>query len=280
MLIIPIVHFIIFWGAVNFNSILLGFPRLNIETQTLYFTAKNFEFLWSFLGENGELRIALINTLVTWAFLTVFLIPWAFTLTYFLYKKIPLSGVWRTMLFVPSLLPVVAMTSVFQFIIHPNAPVGKLVTLLTGESYAFLQEKQFAGASIIVYMFWTNFGGAFILMSGAMARMPKELLESARIDGAGMLTELIKIIFPLSWPTISMLLLLNTASIFTSTGPILLLTQGQNDTQTISFWIFQQVRFSQYYIPSALGLVFTAVLFPIILVVRWALGKVYADVEF
>jgi len=280
MLIIPIVHFAIFWGAVNFNSILLGFQRLNINTQKLYFTFENFKFLKAYFGKSGELRVALGNTLLTWAFLTVFLIPWAFIITYFLYKKIPLGGVWRTMLFIPSLLPAVAMTSIFFYIIQPGAPVGKLATLLTGQQFAFLNDIKYAKWAIILYIFWTNFGGSFILISGAMARVPKEVLESARLDGAGLWTEMLRIILPLCWPTISMLLLLNMAGIFTSSGPILLLTKGQNNTATLSYWIFQEVRFSQYYVPSAMGLVCTAVLFPIVLLVRWGLGKVYADVEF
>ena len=114
-----------------------------------------------------------------------------------------------------------------------------------------------------------------------MSRTPKDIIESAQIDGAGMRVEMLKIVFPLCWPTISMLIILNTAGIFTATGPVLLLTKGKYGTPTISYWIFDQINTHQnYYTTSAAGLVFTAVLLPVVLFVRWALGKVYADVEF
>ena len=79
-----------------------------------------------------------------------------------------------------------------------------------------------------------------------------------------------------------MILILNIASIFTATGPILLLTKGQGETTTISFWIFNEVNNpnASLFVPAALGLACTAVLYPIITFVRWGLGKVYSDVEY
>lgn len=113
-----------------------------------------------------------------------------------------------------------------------------------------------------------------------MSRVPKEVIESARLDGAGMWREMLKIVLPLCWPTISVLLLLNLASIFTATGPILLLTKGEAGTKTLSYWIFDLTRMNVLGEPAALGLVCTLLLFPIILVSRWGLNKVYANVEF
>ena len=101
MLLIPAIHFMIFWGVVNFNSILLAFQRLDRTTGEKYLTFKNFEALVE-LFETNELKDALVNTLITAGFQIIFLLPWGFFLTYFLYKKIPLRGLWRTFLFLPS----------------------------------------------------------------------------------------------------------------------------------------------------------------------------------
>ena len=280
MLLIPIVHFIIFWGIVNFNSILYAFERLNPVTKERYFTTDNFNMI-SVLFKSGELRKAFGNTILTWAFLTVFLLPWSFLLTYFLYKKIPLKGFWRTMLFVPTLLPAVAMTSIFRYLIYPQAPIGKFIGFFMEQTPAFLENGDYARWTVIVYIFLTNFGGQFVLLSGAMARVPKEVTESAYLDGAGMRVEMLRIVLPLCWPTLSMLLLLNTASLFTASGPVLLLTEGYYDTKTISYWIFEQTMWgNNYYVAAALGMSCTALLFPIVIFVRWALSKVYANVEF
>ena len=281
MLIVPAAHFVVFWGIANFNLILLAFQGLNPTTQKVYWTFNNFRMIWALFGKYGALREALGNTLLTWGFLCFFLLPWSFVLTYFIYKKIRLSPMWRTVLFLPTLLPAVAMASIFTYIIYPDAPFGKFMALFAKNIPAFLNDPRYAKWTIVFYIFWTNFGGSFILISGAMARVPKEIIESAYLDGAGMGTELRRILFPLCWPTLSTLLLLNTAGLFMASGPVLILTYGENGTATISFWIFNQVnKLKNYYTTSALGLACTLVLFPIVLLVRWGLSKIYANVEF
>ena len=280
MLLIPVVHFIIFWGAVNFNSIFMAFFRLDTIKGTYYHTWNNFKLL-GMHWESGVLKEAFLNTFLTWVFL-VFLLPWAFFLAYFLYKRIRFTALWRTVLFVPTILPVIAMTSVFKYIVgYYDGPVGKLWQFFGAEPLQFLAEPSLARWTVIFYIFWTNFGGQFILMTSAMARVPKEVVESAYLDGAGMRVEMLSILLPLCWPTISMLTLLNLAGFFTVSGPILLLTNGQAKTGTISFFIFDIIfRGSNYNEPSALGLILTAALLPIVLLARWGMGKVYAGVEY
>lgn len=277
MLLIPVAHFIVFWCYVNFNSILMAFQRYNIYEGGSYFTLNNFKALDTYV----DLKIGFLNTLLTFG-LMLFILQWGFFVTYFLYKNIALSKLWRTFLFIPSILPIVAMTSIFKYIISPvGGPVQEIWQILFGSRIpSFLASKEYARWTILFYIFWTNFGGQFIVFSGAMTRIPKEVIESAHLDGAGMWTELLKLIFPLCWSTFSMLLLLNISGLFMASGPILLLTGGAQDTMTVSFWIFYNVQAQNLNEPAALGLICTVILFPIVILSRFLLGKVYADVEF
>ncbi|MCL2752262.1 MAG: sugar ABC transporter permease [Firmicutes bacterium] len=279
MLFVPVVHFILFWGVVNFNSILLSFRRLDPSTGNMFFTFENFKSLprrW----ESDSLRICFTNTFLTFGFLAGFLLPWGFFVTYFLYKKIPGSGLWRTMFFIPTVMPALAMTAIFVHLVDFQGPVGKLWSLFGKQPPFFLIEASIAKYTVLLYIFLTNFGGQFILFSGAMARIPQEVVEAAYIDGAGMRTEVFRITLPLCWPTISMLLLLNVAGLFMASGPILLLTRGFAETGTVAFWIFVKVTQNDLNLSAALGLFCTVVLFPVVLLARWGLGKVYADVQF
>ncbi len=280
MLIVPVINFIIFWVVVNFNSIIIAFQDPNGKVA---FTFDNFVMVFNYFKTN-ELRIALINTLITSGFQIVFLVPWSFILSYFLYKKIPLTGMWRVFLFLPSILPAIFLTGMFTYAITPNGPIGNLWRFLFGDQIpGLLVEKDYARWTILVYFFLTNFGGQFILFSGAMSRIPKETLEAAKIDGVGLFREMFVMVLPLIWPTFAMILVLNFASIFTATGPILLLNKGAGDSKTIAYWIFEQVNDSNgtsLYLPAALGLACTAVLYPIISFVRWITGKVFSDVEY
>jgi ABC-type sugar transport system permease subunit len=284
MLLIPVIHFIIFWVIVNFNSIALSFQRMDITTGKTYFTFDNFSSIIE-LFKTNELKVALLNTLLTSGFQIVFLLPWSFVLSYFLYKKIPLTGVWRVFLFLPSILPAIFLTGMFKYAISTvgGSPIGSLWEAIFHEQIpSLLVESQYARWTVLIYFFLTNFGGQFILFSGAMSRIPKETLEAAKLDGVGTFREMFTMILPMVWPTFSMILILNVASIFTATGPILLLTKGQGETSTIAYWIFDNVNkpVASLYLPAALGLACTAVLYPIITFVRWGLGKIYKDVEY
>ena len=282
MLLIPVVHFCVFWGAVNFNSILMAFRRLSPETGNYFFTDANFKILVT-AYRYGNLMPALANTLLTFG-LMMFFLPWGFFITYFLYKKIFLSGFWRTMMFLPTILPAVALTAIFANIVYPNGPIGSIWKLFGAQAPAFLASEKYARWTVLGYIFWTNFGGQFILFSGAMSRIPKEVIESARLDGAGMRTEMLKIVLPLCWPTFSMLLLLNIAGLFVASGPILLFqVQGLHSTAlTVSFKIFGETMAGGHLLgeASALGIMCTAILFPVVLISRLGLSKIYADVEF
>ena len=280
MLLIPVVHFIIFWGGVNFNSLRLAFTGIDLNTGETTFSLDHFKSIFN-LFKTGELRGALVNTLLTSVF-HLALVPWALFLSYFLYRKIPLEGLWKTLLFLPSILPAIAMTSIFKYLIDAEGPVSQLWLTMTGEALPnLLAFDETAKWTILMYIFWTNFGGQFILISGAMAKLPKSLLEAANLDGAGMGTEFFKVVLPLCWPTISMILILNISSMFTATGPLLLLTKGLAGTKTIAYWIFERVQGSTTLgLPAALGIGCTVILFPIVMLAKWLLNKVYADVEF
>ena len=109
-----------------------------------------------------------------------------------------------------------------------------------------------------------------------MSRIPLEIIEAEKIEGCGFFAELIHVILPLIWPTISTMLIFTMTGIFTSSGPILLFTEGQFETMTISYWIFNnvyKVGGGSYNMVSCAGLCFTVAGVPIILFVRWLLDR-------
>ena len=114
-----------------------------------------------------------------------------------------------------------------------------------------------------------------------MARIPDEIVEAATLDGVGTFRELTQVVIPLIWSTICTLLVFTIVGIFTASGPILLFTQGEYDTYTISFWIFQQIErgYDPNY-PSAVGLFFTLIGTPIVLISKHYLEKIGSDVEY
>ncbi len=273
MLIVPIVQWAIFWLYVNIQTILLGF-----QTRIGEWTLSNFRQLFYELGTAGSnINTAVLNTLRYFATNVCVIMVLALIISYFMFRQIKGARVFRIIFYLPAIISTVAMTTVFENFIAPTGPVGYIFESLGREAPELLADSSTATNTIIFYTVWTGFGTNILLFTGAMSRVPMSVLESAKLDGAGMGREIVSIILPLIWPTISTLLILNCTSIFSASGPILLFTSGGYGTTTIGYWIFDMVyNYNSYNMVSAAGLFFTCIGVPFIMLVRWLIEKIPA----
>jgi ABC-type sugar transport system permease subunit len=86
------------------------------------------------------------------------------------------------------------------------------------------------------------------------------------------------IVLPVIWPTVIATMIGSVSGIFNASGPILLLTNGQYQTRTINFWIYEQVYTGQnYYYPAAIGLFFAVIAFPLTMFSRWILRRMVSS---
>ncbi|MCL2752099.1 MAG: ABC transporter permease subunit, partial [Firmicutes bacterium] len=195
----------------------------------------------------------------------------------------------RVMFYLPGIISVVVLTMVFKQFIMPNGPLDGLLRSLGFNGISprgLLGRSVTATKTIVFYCIWTGFGGAFMILGGAMSRIPLDVLESARLDGCGAFREAVQLILPLVWPTLATLLVFTMTGIFNASGPVLTLVNGDYDTSTLAYWIFNKVNGDQfgrgggqYNIVSAAGLFFTFVLIPVTMLCRWLIEKV-PDVEY
>lgn len=81
-----------------------------------------------------------------------------------------------------------------------------------------LSNSSYALGTIVFYTCWTSLGANMLLFSGAMSRIPLEVLESSRLDGCYAFKELVYIIFPMVFPTISTLIVFTCTGLFNSSG--------------------------------------------------------------
>ena len=134
---------------------------------------------------------------------------------------------------------------------------------------------------ILIYSFWGGFGTTLLVFVGAMNRVPGEVLDSGLIDGCGMGREFFSLIVPLVWETLSTMLLLTMMCIFTATGPILYFAPGKQGTDTISFWIFfETYSGTQFNYTATVGLFFTILAIPIVVLGRFLMNRVNSDVTY
>lgn len=111
--------------------------------------------------------------------------------------------VYRTALFAPSVLsfPVAAVVWLWLF----NPTVGFLNTLLASTglpAQRWLSDPDLALWSVVAVAFWKSFGLNLLIFLAALANLPKDVAEAARIDGAGPFRQAIDIDIPLVSPAI------------------------------------------------------------------------------
>ena len=281
---IPLISWIMWYWVVNAQSFIQAFQ----DPDTGAWSMINFKGVWDSIttkmtatGAYGSLRMAMKNTL-KYFFVNVFVqYPIQIVVCYFLYKQVKGYKLFRYIFYLPGILPGLALVYVFKIFVANGGPIDSLMQLFGSSLPAdgLLSSPDTATNTIMIYVVWTCVWGHMLLLSGAMYRIPVEMLEAARLEGVGPWRELISLILPLIWPTLSTLVVLTCTSILSQGGPILLFT-GSNQyagTTTISFWIFSKTLYNgEYNLVSATGLVMTVIFCPIILLLRKLLDKIPA----
>lgn len=275
---IPAIYGIIRWFAINGYSILLAFSEG--EPFRDPFTFRNFRMFASDMQGNGVLMIALKNTLKYFV-LGLFQQFICYVAAYFMYKKIPGYKTFRFVYYLPCLIPGVVTSAIYMELIRVGGPLYQIVNKLFGTEYnALLSRPETATKTIIVIMLLSGIGTTYLIYMGAMNRIPVEVLESAKLDGCNTWREFWSLIFPLTFGTYATFFLMSLCGVFTASGPILYMTQGAADTTTLGYWLFSQIIDSSYNYPAAVGLIFTLLGIPVLIVSRIVLNKITPEVTY
>ena len=287
MLALPIIQFIIFWIVPNINSILMAFRNPGSEG----FTLMNFERFWILLTEeNSSVLPSIKNTVILFISTNFINLPIVMFLSFVLFKKIPGYKVFRVIFYLPSILGSSVTAALYRYVVSNKGPVEQVLGWL-GVEYSkqlgLLGNPETTFLMIIIYSLWTGVGVNMIMLNGAMARIPEDIFESARIDGVGFWREFFQIVCPLIWPTVTTLLVFGMSGIFTSYGATMLLAPNTPEASTIGWYI---VRFTAaagtgvtnevLNYPAAVGLIFTVIGLPMVLGTKWLCEKVAQNIEY
>ncbi|MBQ8428906.1 MAG: sugar ABC transporter permease [Clostridia bacterium] len=273
MLAVPVIHWLVFWLYTNIQSILLAFqlPKISQNDPIRWDTLEIERFFSNFKGDGWA--IALRNTIIYFV-KDILMLPLQLFVAYFLYRKIRGWRFYQIVFYLPTIISGVAMASLYERLIQPGGPLD---TLLPGKFSNFLIMPEYATTAILLFTVWLGWGGQMLLFGGALAKIPVELIESARLDGIGTFREFVYIIVPLVWGTASTIIILIMTQMFSLQGAVLLLGKGgASETQTIGYWIFYKVQLgaSYYNEVSAAGFIFTLVGVPVIMFIKWLIERI------
>jgi ABC-type sugar transport system permease subunit len=184
-----------------------------------------------------------------------------------------LPGVFRAVVFFPLLASGAAIAQIWGFILLPGQGVlSYFFSLAHLPAIKWLTDPAAAPVAIALIAVWHGVGFQTLVLSAALFGIPAEIVDAARIDGAGAWDVLWRIKLPLIQPVLMFLVVIGTIGAFQIFDTVYVMTQGgpQYATQTIVGLIYAfafQVRQSEG-MAAALGVILFLIIMPISLI-QW-----------
>ena len=120
------------------------------------------------------------------------------------------AGFFRTIFYLPSVTPAVAVATLWLWILNPRIGlVNQGLALLGMQGPGWTTDPVWIKPGIALMSLWAV-GSTVILYLAALKNVPNELYEAARIHGANSWQQLLRITIPLISPTIFFTLIVNT----------------------------------------------------------------------
>lgn len=231
--------FLVFTAFPFLESILLSFTRYNIVTPPVWVGAANYRMLlygdplfWKALGVTFKYALVAVPVgIVTGVGLALLL-------------NLDVGGIriYRTLFYLPSVVPAVATSVVFMWILNPQ--IGLVNGILrnfgvTGP--AWLEDKNYALWSLALMGLW-GVGGSMVIYLAGLKDIPIPLYEAAVIDGAGVWHRVRHVTLPMLTPVIFFNLIMGVIGAFQYFTGAYVITRGgpEDSTQFYALYLFNR----------------------------------------
>ena len=184
---------------VGFSNYIRAFSEDNLFLNSLFFTVKF-----------AVVSVISINVL-------------AFILALMLTKTIPGTNLFRTVFFMPNLIGGIVLGYIWQLIING---------FLYRYGYSITSNPNFGFWGLVILMNWQMIGYMMIIYIAGIQNISTDILEAAKVDGAGAFTTLTRITIPSVMPSITICLFLTITNSFKLFDQNLALTAGAPSKQT------------------------------------------------
>ena len=283
---IPMIQFVIIYVFVNFQSILLAFQTYDKMTGEFIFGGgkENFRRVFTEItSPTAPLGYALKNSFTVYLVSLVITTPLALFFSFYMFKKLRFTELFRTVLFLPSILSPVILTSIFYILMNTGmATLMESITGVADEKYYLMAYTNDATRFPLVVAFGVivGFGTNVLMYTNAMSQIDESVIEAAELDGASFLREFSAICLPLIYPTITTFLTVGIVGFFTNQANLYSFFKADAELEdyTIGYYLFKiaaskESMIEEFPFAAAMGVVFSAVAIPVTLFMRWALEK-------
>ena len=140
---------------------------------------KNFQMVL----KNAAFKTAAFNTLKFSAVSVPLAVILSLLLAIILERKLPFRSQFRTFFLSPMMVPVASIVLIWQVLFHYNGAVNEMLFALGGTKIDWMK-SQYSQIVVVILFLWKNLGYNMILFMAALASIPKDILEVAKLESA------------------------------------------------------------------------------------------------
>lgn len=278
----PILQFVVFYILVNVNSFAMAFQEFDTLTNTSRWVGVSTirDALKELASPNWML--ALKNSLIAYLIGLLVGTVLALLFSYYIYKKLYGSMMFRVMLFLPSVLSSVVMVAIYKVFAENLVP--ELLERWFGmeRELGFLGDFETVFMAVMIYHIFMGFGVQVLMYSNAMAQIDVSVVEAAHMDGCTGFREFIQITIPMIFPTLETFVVVGVVGLFTNQLNLYSFF-GENaipETSTYGYLLYvktvqatQVMSYSEYNKLAAIGIIMTVIVAPLTFLIKWLLEK-------
>ena len=191
--------FAIFFGYPLVMTTYLSFFHYDLLNPPRWVGLANYRYLF---GQDAQIWPAVENTLVFIAMSVPLQVLFAFGIAVLITRAKAGVGVFRTVFYLPALVPPVAATLGFVYLLNPaTGPVNTILGWLGIEGPLWFNDPSWSKPSLVMLGLW-GIGNTMIIFLAAVLDVPQHLYESAELDGAGYFSRLRYVTLPTISPVI------------------------------------------------------------------------------
>ena len=245
-------------------SIYYSFTEFNVVQPAVWTGTANYRELFF---EDPLFWKALYNTLYFTGFSVPLCLAASLGIAVLLNRNIPAMSVFRTIFFLPSIVPLVASAVLWLWVLNPESGLinSTLLQWFGIEGPGWIADPSWSKPSLVLMSLW-GIGGAMVIFLAGLADVPQSLYEVADLDGAGPWSKFRHVTLPMLTPSILFNLVIGLIVSFQYFTQVYVMTGGKGaPVDSTMFYALYLYRMSFYYLRMGYASAMAWMLFMVIL---------------
>lgn len=238
------IGFVLFTAGPMLAAVYLGLTRWDIITKPVFVGLQNY----ANMVRTDELFLQALRVTVDYSVMAVPLhVVLGFVLAALLNSKVPGRTIFRTIYYLPSVLPLVASAVLWSWIFNPE--FGLVNYILSGfgiKGPGWLTSEEWALPAIVI-MNLQFIGITMVIMLAGLQRVPQELYEAAQLDGAGCWQIVRNVTIPMVSSVIFFTIIMNVNNSFQTFTQAYVMTNGGPSNATLFYMLHLYNNAFRYY---------------------------------